>query len=89
MPSLRGVLRTLRKIKTSDCFAILRNLLKKHFPFPVRRPLGVKIKSQTIVRHIIVEPCCGTKYNQKISLIIGYKYKENHQWRGNCAARFS
>jgi hypothetical protein len=32
---------------------------------------------QTIVQHTFVESCCGTKYNQKIFLIIGYEYKKS------------
>jgi len=40
--SLQGVLRTLRKIRTSDCFAILRNLLERHYPFPAWRPADAK-----------------------------------------------
>jgi len=28
--------------QSSDCFAILRNLLEKHYHFPVRRPADAK-----------------------------------------------
>jgi len=33
--------------QSSDCFAILRNLLEKHYPFPAGRPMGAK-EDQTL-----------------------------------------
>ena len=31
-----------RSVRSSDCFAILRNLLEKHYHFPVGRPADAK-----------------------------------------------
>jgi len=33
--------------QSSDCFAILRNLFERHYPFPDWRPADAKIKSAT------------------------------------------